>query len=245
VIEPLFITTDGDGRAVRTPIGRRHVELLEQYGSLIDRMEPALAEDCSRFRPVAGAYSPYGVLYGFSTDLLEHMAFKVAQPEAVGRFGLEDVFIASEAGDGDKSAAKLAWVNGWRKLPHLTRDVEKQFGYPQQFAEEMFERIERALRRRVDGETKDARTGQLFILPEEDTPVDAERAQSYDESRLLSDRREGRSLLSYKTASGWVAVSKDVLTDVLAEGRDMKLGGVPPTAAAALKLMYPQLVVPA
>ena len=44
---------------------------------------------------------------------------------------------------------KLAWVSGWRKLPHLTQDVNKQFDYPQQFAEDVFDRIERALRRRA------------------------------------------------------------------------------------------------
>src|SRR6185295_11098599 len=94
---------------------------------LLGRVSTPLAEDCSHFRPVAGAYSPYGVLYGFASDLVEHMAFKTLQPDAATR----------------------SWVNGWRQLPHLSRDVTRQFDYPQQFAEDIFDRIELALRRRV------------------------------------------------------------------------------------------------
>jgi hypothetical protein len=32
-------------------------------------------------------------------------------------------------------------VSGWRKLPHLKREVEKLFDCPQQFAEDIFDRI--------------------------------------------------------------------------------------------------------
>ena len=42
---------------------------------------------------------------------------------------------------------------------------------------------------------------------------------------------------------GWVAITKAVLSDVLEAGRDAKLTGLPPAAAEALKLMYPELVV--
>ena len=144
MIEHLFITTDRDGHVVYTPMGRRHVQLLQEYEARIGRLSKPLYDDCPNFRPVAGAYSPYGVLYGFSSDLIEHMALKTLQPDAVKHFGLEDVFVGGEANTG-----KLAWVSGWRKLPHLKREVEKLFDYPQQFAEDIFDRIEHALRRRV------------------------------------------------------------------------------------------------
>ena len=115
MIEHLFITTDADGHAVYTPMGRRHVQLVEKYEARIDRVVEGVVTKTARgFRPVAGAYSPYGVLYGFSSDLLKHMALKTVQPDAENRFGLEDVFAAGDAG-------RLAWVSGWRKLPHLTR----------------------------------------------------------------------------------------------------------------------------
>src|SRR5688572_32104927 len=114
---------------------------------------------------------------------------------------------------------QLAWVSGWRKLPHITREVEKLFDYPQQFAEDVFGRIEHALRRRVlDGEAGAAvRTGHLLIRSEDDPHADsttslipelpvryvassdmqmvaAHKAEFCDQPRLFSDRREGKCL---------------------------------------------------
>jgi hypothetical protein len=263
MIEHLFITTDGDGHVVYTPMGQRHVQLLHEYEARIGRMSKPLSDDCPHFRPVAGAYSPYGVLYGFSSDLMEHMALKASQPDAVTHFSLEDVFV-----DGNANNDKLAWVSGWRKLPHLKRDVEQLFDYPQQFAEDIFDRIEQALRRRVsDSEANAAvQTGRLFILAGDDVQADsraslipdlpvryigssnremvaAHKADAYDEPRLLSDRREGRCLLSYQTPGGWVAITKDVLTEVLEEGRDVKIVELPPVAVDVLKLMCRSLVI--
>src|SRR5262249_20206277 len=153
--------------------------------------------------------SPYGVLYGFSSNLIEHMAFKTIQLDAVTKFSLEDVFSGGEAD-------KLAWVSGWRKLPHIKSEVAKLFEYPQRFAEDIFARIELALRRRVsDGEANAVvQTGRLFILPGEypqadskvslvpDLPlqyirssdkqiVAAHKADSYDQTHLLHSRLEG------------------------------------------------------
>jgi hypothetical protein len=263
MIETLFVTTDPEGNAVHTPVGRRHVQLLEEYEARIGRVSKALVEDCSHFRPVEGSYSPYGVLYGFSSNLMEHIAFKTLQPEAVTRFSVEDVFAG-----GDANSGKLAWVSGWRKLPHLTRDVETLFDYPQQFAENVFDRIERALRRRVSEDEANAvvRTGRLFIVPDDDPQGDskvslipdlpvryirssdmqlvaAHKAEYSDEAHLLSDRREGRCVVSYKTAGGWVAVTKAILTEVLGAGRDVKIVGLPRGAAEVLKLMCPQIAV--
>jgi hypothetical protein len=191
------------------------------------------------------------------------MALKTSQPDAVTRFGLEDVFVGGDA-------EKLAWVNGWRKLPHLTRDVEALFDYPQQFAEEVFERIENALcRRAADDETNaGVRTGRLFIVPEDASQDDAKpplipdlavqyigssdmqlvkehKADHHDEAQLRSDRQEGRCILSYQTPGGWVAITKDILTDVLGVGRDVKLVGLPAAAVGVLTLMCPTLVISA
>ena len=76
MIEHLFVATDIDEHAVYTPLGRRHAQLVQEYEARIDRVARPLSDDCSRFRPVAGAYSPFGVLYGFSCDLLKHMVLK-------------------------------------------------------------------------------------------------------------------------------------------------------------------------
>jgi hypothetical protein len=263
MIEHLFTAADRDGHAVHTPMGRRHVQLIREYEVRLGRVSKPLYEDCRSFRPVPGTYSPYGILYGFTTDLVEHMAFKTLRREAVRDFSLEDVFAG-----GDASAEKLAWVSGWRKLPHVPVEVQKLFEYPQTFAENVFERLEDALRRRAFADETNAvvPTGRLFLVPGENAQagseapavqdldvryigssdvqiVAARKAHFLDEPQLLSDRREGRCLLSYRTPGGWAAVSKAVLTEVLGAGRDVKVVGLPPSAAGALKLMCTSVVV--
>jgi hypothetical protein len=256
MIEHLFIATDRDGHVDYTAMGQRHLRLLQEYVALIGHVAKALHDDCPRFRPVNGTYSPYGVLFGYSSRLLEHMALKATQPDAVTRFSLEDVFVA---GDADK----LAWVSGWRKLPHVPREVAKLFEYPQQFAEEALARVERALRVRASAETNATATnGHLFVLANgadatasvapnlsvqyvlsSDRQVVAEnKARACDETQLINSRTEGEFLVSYQTSGGWVAISKDVLTDVLGSGRNTKLAGLPRDATRVLKLMCPELV---
>jgi hypothetical protein len=260
MIEHLFITTDRDGQALYTPMGRRHFQLFQEYKARIRRLSKPLSDDCQHFRPVDGAYSPYGVLYGFSSNLIEHMAFKTIQPDPVTKFSLEDVFSGGEAG-------KLAWVSGWRKLPHIKLEVAKLFEYPRQFAEDIFARIEHALRRRVsDDETNSSvQTGRLFILPGDDLQADskvslipdlplqyirssdkqivaAHKADSHDQTHLLHSRLEGEFVLSYKTSGGWVAITKDILTEVLGAGHDAKIVRLPVEAAGVLRLMCPNLV---
>src|SRR5690606_15488198 len=119
-----------------------------------------------------------------------------------------------------------------------------------------------ALRRRVSAgrEDGDARTGRLFVLAEDDLPTDssvssisdlpvryfrssdrqivaAHRADACDETQLLHSRLEGEFLVSYETSGGWIAVTKDVLTEVLGAGRDARIVGLPPAAASVLQLM--------
>ena len=262
MIEHLFVTTDGDGRVAYTPMGQRHVQLVRQYEERIGRVSKLLFEDCPHFKPIAGTYSPYGVLYGFTTNLLEHMAFKTLQPDAVTGFSLEDVFVS-----GDRSSDKLAWVSGWRKLPHLRPEVAALFDYPQQFAEDAFDRLQQALSTRVSdsGPNSSGRTGRLFIVAADDLAADPETssipdlptryiwssdvelaaahgAEEHDEMQLLIDRLEGKFVLSYETTGGWVAITKTFLTEVLAAGRDVKLAGLPLSAVGTLNLMCPGLV---
>ena len=233
MIEQLFVTTDRDGHAAYTPMGLRHVQLLQEYATRIARVSKALLDDAPQFRPADGTYSPYGVIYGFSTDLIEHMAFTTLLPSAATDYGLEDVFISGAAGT-------LAWVNSWRKLPHLSPEVTRQFDYPQQFAADIFHRTERALRRRTHADG--VRTGRLVVVSDDDPrAADAHRAESYGDARILNDRREGRCLLSYKTSTGCVALRKTLLSDVLGAGRDAYVAGLPAAAVDAMRLLYPDL----
>jgi hypothetical protein len=269
MIEHVFIATEakqeaGEGHVVYSSLGHRHVQLLKEYGALIDRLIKSLRDDFPRFRPVDGGCSPYGFIFGLPSHLIEHMALKALQHDAETRFSLEDVF-----DDGDTSAAKLAWVDGWRKLPHIDREVQRLYDYPQQFAEDIYDRIESELRRRgSNAEACDgSRTGRLYIVSGDDPETDskaseiqelparyfgssdgqivaAHKAEPYDRAQLLAWRQEGHFLVSYQTPDGWIALKKDLLTEVLGAGRDARIVGLPLDAAQVLRLMCTDLVIP-
>ncbi|HEY3838689.1 MAG TPA: hypothetical protein VGL72_19055, partial [Bryobacteraceae bacterium] len=205
--------------------------------------------DFPSFRPVDGGYSPYGVIFGLPSHLIEHMALKALQHDAETRFSLEDVF-----DDGDSSAAKLAWVNGWRKLPHIDAGVQRLYDYPQQFAEDVYHRIERELGRRDSNAEAcgGSRTGRLYLVPG-DAPETDSKASAIPElptryfvssdGQNAAARQEGHFLASYETPRGWVALKKDLLTEVLGAGRDARIIGLPLEAAQVLRLMCTDLVM--
>lgn len=251
MIEHLFITTDQEDHAAYTPMGQRHVQLLQEYAAKIGGLAKPLSEDLAEFRPIDGSYSPYGLIYGFSSNLTELMAFKTLQTEAATAFSMEDVFAEEDARD------KLAWVSGWRKLPHIKQDIQRRFDYPQQFAADIFERIEQALRERIaHGETNAAaRTGRLVIAAADDSHtgpeasavaelavryiqssdrqiVAAHKAQSYDEAQLLRDRQEGMFVVSYRTLGDGSPLPRTFSPKSWARGAMSRLPGypVPPLA---------------
>jgi hypothetical protein len=252
MIEHVFITGD-PGRATYSSLGDRHVRLLNEYGALIGRLTGPLREDLPPFRPVDGGYSPYGAMFGLPSTLIELMALKAMQHDAETRFSLEDVFRDDARDDGDTSAAKLAWVNGWRQLPHIDPEVQRLYGYPQQFAEDIYNRIERELSGQGCGGL-----GRLSIVPGDGAAelparyfassdrqmVEARKAEPYDRARLLHERREAHFLVSYETPGGWMALKKDLLTEVLGAGGDARIAGLPPGAAQVLRLMCGDLVIP-
>lgn len=249
VVAPLFVTWTGE-KPVLTPAGQRHAELVRRYVALLEHVAPSLLEDCVQFRPAEGSYSPYGVMFGFSSNILEHMTLKALQADSESRFSLEDVFMGNADG-----VQRLEWIRGWRKLPHVPADVLKRYEYPQAFAEAIFGRIEQALRDRVaDGGTRPG-TGRLFIdrphvasvplehvLSSDPQQVAAGKAQACDPARLLADRNEGMYLVDYETPGGKVAISKNVLTAVLGKGLDANLEALPAAAAETLQLLYPTLL---
>jgi len=247
MIEHVFICSDREGRVVSSPQGQRHAQMLEQYRAQRDRLIEFLRGDFPHFRPVHGGYSPYGAIFGLPSHLIEHMALKAIQHDAETRFGLEDVFEDGTTNDGDEKAAKLAWVNGWRNLPHIDRQVQRSYDYPQQFAEEVYGRIEQELGRRDS-----FRTGRLYLgsgdsaLPElparyfassDRQLVAAHKAELYDRAQLLAAQREAHFLVGYETPGGWIALKKDLLTEVLGTGRNARIAGLPPEAAQVLRLL--------
>ncbi|MBV9505927.1 MAG: hypothetical protein JO323_13075 [Acidobacteriia bacterium] len=264
MIEHVFITTDREDHAAYSQLGQRHVRLLREYGALVDRLIEPLRDDLPCFRPAEGGFSPYGVIFGLPSHLIEHMALKSLQHDAETRFSLEDVF-----DDGDASAAKLEWVNGWRRLAHIDRETQRLYDYPQQFAEEVYDRIGRELRRRdLDaGARESSKIGHLYIVCGNDLVIDskgaaipelparyfassdpqmvaAQKAEPYEQAQLLAGRREGHFLVSYETPGGWMALKKDLLTDVLGVGGDARIVGLPLEAAQVLRLMCTDLTRP-
>lgn len=233
MIEHVFIAT-AEGHIGYSDLGQRHVRLLEEYRVLMDRLIEPLRDDFPHFIPVDGGCSPYGVIFGLPSHLIEHMALKALQHDAETRFSLEDVF-----NDENTGAAKLAWVNGWRQLPHIGREVQRLYDYPQQFAEEIFNRMESEFDR------QGSRTGRLYIASGDDSSAAPELPARYfissdnqhDQTQLLRDRQEAHFLVSYKTSGGWTAIKKDMLTEVLGAGRDARIAGLPPDAAEVLRLM--------
>jgi hypothetical protein len=73
--------------------------------------------------------------------------------------------------------------------------------------------------------------------------VAAHKAEPFDREQLLAGRREGHFLFSYETPRGWIALKKDLLTEVLGAGRDARIVGLPLDAAQVLRLMCTDLVI--
>ncbi len=217
-------------------------------------------DDCRNFKPAEGAYSPYGVLYGVASNIVEHIAFKALQRDDAAPFGLEDVFVAG-------GADKLKWVAGWRKLPHVERRVQRLYAFPFELTGALFARVEHALRiPATDDEAGAApRTGRLHVVAADDVEatsnaaaipdlpvryvgssdiriVAAGKAKAWDDKQIAEARMEGHVAVSYETPGGWVAVSKDFLTEVLGAGRDVRVVGLPGAAAERLRLMCGVLV---
>ena len=66
-----------------------------------------------------------------------------------------------------------------------------------------------------------------YILSSGRQLVASAKRWANDEAQLLHGRTEGEFVVSYETTGGWVAVTKDVLTEVLGAGRDAKIVGLP------------------
>jgi hypothetical protein len=262
MIEDLFICMGGDGRARYTPMGHAHLGLLERYGRLIGELAEPLKVDACRFDPSRRVYSPFGIAYGFCADILSGMAMESLMSLRSSGLGLEDLFDS-----GANQEDTRARADGWRTLPG--RDAEREhFEHSIEWADQIFQRLMRALEARAEPHASNLLTGRLFVVPQpfslESLPagflpagvVRAEEhsvtsdltrafssgATAFPRSQVLTDRNEGRFLASAESDGKWFGVSKVVLTVCTSQGKDALITGVPPAVVEILRLTCPGLV---
>jgi hypothetical protein len=99
IVEHLFVERGSDGQAQYTDLGHFHVEHLRRYHELIGRLASALREDAAAFAPSPDGYSPYGIAYGFTSDIVASMATRTLIVKTAIDFSLEDAFVASHANE--------------------------------------------------------------------------------------------------------------------------------------------------
>lgn len=260
MIEDLFIERDGSGHARSSDLGNAHMELLERYGQLIGRLKGSLINESLHLDPSRAAYSPFGIAYGFSSKLLNHIALSTLAPGPALERSLEDVF--SSHTNMDK---ELKWLSGDEALPGLngqTPPVE----YSHEFAKAIFDRMmsESHVPVQYAGNPNARR---LFVIPE---PMTEESLEAWrfpdglepragacvttDPTRgvgtepcgiedFLNDKHEGKFLASCEADGGWFGVPKGLLTLILGQGEDAVLIDVPQAAIEVLRLTYPDVVV--
>jgi hypothetical protein len=83
-----------------------------------------------------------------------------------------------------------------------------------------------------------------YFVSSDSQLVEAHKAEPSDRAQLLAGRREAHFLVSYETPGGWIALKKELLTEVLGAGRDVQIAGLPRGAAHVLRLMCADLVIP-
>ena len=266
MIEDLFIDRGEDGHARYTAMGETHVGLLERYGELIGDLAESLKEDGSTFDPSHNVYSPYGITYGFSADMLSNMAQSRLLSQPSFGLSLEDTFVSRGSLED-----KLARARGWEALP--TREGErKHFDHSAEWAGQMFEGLMNALHARAlhnsEPNASNLPNGRLFVVPESDSveslpegflPAGVVSAQEHcftsdvtcalsgaatvrPKSHIVTDRKEGRFLASSEVDGKWFAVSKIILTMLTSQGKDALITGVPPAAIEVLRLTCRELV---
>jgi len=157
-------------------------------------------------------------------------------------------------------------VNGWRKLPHIDREVQRLYDYPQQFAEDVYGRIGASSGGAIKYEARDgSRTGACISCPgttlrlirrrrrfrkagpvlrsSDRQIVAAHKAEPYDRRNCW--RAGGRAFpCQLRNAKRMIALKKNLLTEVLGAGRDARIVGLPLDAAQVLRLMCPDLMIP-
>ena len=217
---------------------------------LIGQLAGALQSDAAEIDPARGVYSPQGITYGFSAEILSNMAIDMLVSQPSLGLSLEDMF--RSRGRLDDALARAV---GWVRLPRRVGERE-HFDHSAQHAAESQARLTRALETRAHGgrapNASTVRAGRLVVVPAPASPrdvsapgpadsvpageyfvtTDVQRAVSggataLTKDQLLLDRKEGRYLASAEIDGHWVGISKVILTRIIGQGQDALMADVP------------------
>jgi hypothetical protein len=270
MIEDLFIDRGEDGQVRYTPMGEAHRGCLARYAELIGRTAESLKEDARLIDPAQAAYSPLGIVYGFSADILSNMVLNtLCSPSSSSGadLSLEDTFISR-----GRLEEKRAQAQEWQCLPKSEGERDA-FEHSTEWAEQMFGRMLRALEARAARPTgpnaSSCPQARLYVVPrgvatdslpegvlpggivsaqEHCLTLDLTRARetgatALPKSRLSTDRAEGRFLASIDSDGAWFCVSKVPLTLFTSQGKDAVITDVPSAVIDVLRLVCPEYLV--
>jgi hypothetical protein len=228
-IEAVFLGLDADG-PVRTSTGARHQALLARYASLLDTAAPALLEDTRAFEPARTSRSPLGLVYGFCADIIAAMALDVLHGRETPT-SIEDVFAGASTG--------IEWSMEWAMdvFRHVRGALEARASHPGQSNASSVPSASIV----VNLETAAVAGGQPYCITSDVARAVATGATAFPRGQIISDREEGRFLASVEVDGRWWGVSKAVLTERLAQGREAHLA-VPDAVSRILSLTCPALV---
>lgn len=267
MIEELFVGCSPSGAERCTSMGEAHLECLRTYAELIGPAAELLKQDSDVFNPAHLSYSPFGIVYGFCTDLFSNMVLSGLRSSSSPALGLEDVFNSQ-----DRVEEKLSLVRKWDHLPK-GKGERDSFRHSLEGAAQFFDRMAAALAERAERPARpnasrfaSARlyvvprgagvdspsagilpegivTAQEHCLTSDVTRARATGATALPANRIRADRAEGRFLACAESEGAWFGVSKVLLTVYTAVGKDALITDVPPAVVDILRVVCPQLLV--
>jgi hypothetical protein len=270
MIEDLFVDRGEDGQMRYTPMGEVHRGYLTRYAELIGRTAESLKEDAHLIDPAQAAYSPLGIVYGFSADILSNMVLNTlcSPSSSTGTdLSVEDVFMSR-----GQLEQKRTQAEEWQCLPKVEGEPDA-FEHSTEWAEQMYARMFGTLEARAarpnEPNASSGAQARLYVvprgvatdgLPDGVVPPGIVSAQEHcltsdftraretgatalPRSRLSTDRAEGRFLASIDAEGVWFGVSKVPLTLFMSQGKDAVITDVPTAVIDVLRLVCPEQLV--
>jgi hypothetical protein len=267
MIEHLFVEPGEAGEMRYTPMGTAHRGCLSRYAELIGRAAESLKDDAHSINPAHSVYSPLGIVYGFSADILSNMVLNTLRSTSSSNLSLEDMFISRGQLERQRALAQE-----WERLPKVEGEPDA-FEHARDWAEQMFARMLRALEARAARPTNPNASScpraRLHVVPRgvaiESLPdgvlpggivqaqehcltSDVARARetgatALPRPRLSTDRAEGRFLASIDADGELFGVSKVPLTLYTSQGKDAVMTDIPSTVIDILRLVCPEHLV--